>query len=649
MRALDKYRAAAAAGAGTGLMLGSDESDASVSSLYDRGMKIRRLISDDPERFKYEVTDRSTGENVAGAEFFKADDDRLQGFSLGVNEPYRRQGIATEMYDAVEELSGRELTPSNYLTDEGLEFWMSRNPEAVKEMFNARGGLDSFPEGHKYVKALRNKYGNALSSLIPTATIGALSGMSAGDAGAATLDVANRIGEDFINTPLEGAQMLSNAFHDTNYAAPQFQFAPRTEAGNALSGALAEDTGRAMQFRGAFGEDLGLPSTADIIGGGVDLYNQYVSPMLSDRQEQALGGGGLALASLMGFGKGAKPVTRSSGILERVGDVDRVNSLDLAAEAGAAADLPVLTASDLINRPFVSNMADTSRGDNTNIIGVNGVPVRTNLQGGFQFMDQPQNIDAGDLWASDRGAVTGIMNAADEARLLPGAQGSPIMLPYSMTPGGSPDFAQFSADLAVQHARSLDPSTKRAIDKRIRSGSGTGRLAPVGQWVGIDKATPDYLTGLGGKRKNVLSALDEFRNEGALSLSEVRAAVSDRDIVDNYMPGQLLRAGEINLSGTPHQRVRHDTYNTAVPGSAMGRLNPGFSVLDVPNVRFRPGNTKSAEMGSFLLRDRPQYGQYAKEGKLSPALGKAMQSNLIGVLSEDVIEDMIRKGVILDK
>lgn len=48
------------------------------------------------------------------------------GTSLFVDERYRRQGIATQMYDEVERQTGIELSPEFIHSDEGEAFWKNR-------------------------------------------------------------------------------------------------------------------------------------------------------------------------------------------------------------------------------------------------------------------------------------------------------------------------------------------------------------------------------------------------------------------------------------------------------------------------------------------------------------------------------------------
>jgi hypothetical protein len=425
--------------------------------------------------------------------------------------------------------------------------------------------------------------------------------------------------------------MLSNSLYDTRDAAPQVQFAPRTEAGNTLSEGIMNDVGSALESKGLFGEALGIPSGMDLIRGGMKFYKDEVKPYLSDRQEQALGGTAL-LGSMIGL-----PAAKTANHLKRKGDAAIVNERDIQVEGGAVVPHQQVDPQSLINRPYASNMADTSQGDNSVITSVDGVPVSVNRRGGFDFMRQPKNVEEGRLWSSARTPVGNILSAAREATQLPGAQGSPILLPFSMTPGSSSDFADFSADLGVQHARgALSPRTMREIDRRIVAGTGSmdGDKAPIEDWIGLRNATPEYLQSLGGNRKSVIRALDEFRNDGALDTSTIRHAVSSREAVENFTPAGLLRIGEIDLERGAMDYSNHTTYDTGLAGEYLGSLNPGASILDDPNAMLRSG-----------VNLRQKYGPITGSVLPSPQ-GKAMRdSNVIGVLTEDVIDEWMKAGV----
>lgn len=480
--------------------------------------------------------------------------------------------------------------------------------------------------------------GNAtVPMLAGSATLGALGTLaangSAADLGAGLLDTANRFGETLTNDLLTGSQMLSNAIYGTDSTAPQVDFAPSTEAGDTLTGGLMNDFGRLLDFGGYFNG----PSAMDLIDKGIGAYKEYVQPHLSERQEQGLGGLGLSAATLLGT-----PINRTAGHLKRVGDVDSVNNMQYRLDdPNALIPEQKVNPEDLIGRAYVSNMADNSAGDLQRITQIDDVDVDVERQGGFDFMRQRKNVEDGRVWGSEKGAVTGIMNAGREALALPGARKDvpPLIMPWGMSPSGSSDFAQFSADLGVQHALGkLDPRLIAEIDQRIREGSfdasgkpGTGVLTGVPEWAGLQAATPEYLTDLGGKRKNVIAALDEYRGEGALNTSQIRHAVGDDVATLEYRPAGLRTIGELDLERGV-MSGNHDTYSSGGAGRYLGTLNPGASILDDPAARLRSG-----------INLMEKYGQAG--AKLPSPQGKAMQSNVIGVLDEATIEEWIRRGV----
>jgi len=53
--------------------------------------------------------------------------------SSGVSKSYRRRGIASAMYRAIEESSGQRLSPAISLSDDAFEFWKRYRPEAVSK------------------------------------------------------------------------------------------------------------------------------------------------------------------------------------------------------------------------------------------------------------------------------------------------------------------------------------------------------------------------------------------------------------------------------------------------------------------------------------------------------------------------------------
>tara|TARA_B100001093_G_scaffold394631_1_gene381383 strand:- start:280 stop:2538 length:2259 start_codon:yes stop_codon:yes gene_type:complete len=329
-------------------------------------------------------------------------------------------------------------------------------------------------------------------------------------------------------------------------------------------------------------------------------------------------------------------VDREMSLMQRVGDPDSVNNMNVEYEAGPQImDLPMLRADDILNRPYVSTMADTSRGRGERVTNVDGVEIDATMLGGQDHMLRPENIERGELWAAEKGAANSILNAARQASDLPGAEGTPILAPYGMA-GHSPDFATFSGDVSLGYAQAvMSKRAKKALDKRIREGA--GKIAGLPDWPGIDSPeAPQWMLQAGGKRKDVLKALDEFRGDGALNASQTRAIVTDPRQL-NPEVGALMNVGEIDLNRATFPSM-HTTYNTAVAGQPKGRLGFGFNILNA-----KPLNRQGVDFVDLMTRN----GHNLQANKLPAPVGKAMQGGgLIGVFDEEIVEGMLAEGIV---
>lgn len=58
-------------------------------------------------------------------------DRRWQVLHVGVAAPFRRQGLATMLYNQAEEIMGIRIYPSGWLSEAAYAFWLKRNPELV--------------------------------------------------------------------------------------------------------------------------------------------------------------------------------------------------------------------------------------------------------------------------------------------------------------------------------------------------------------------------------------------------------------------------------------------------------------------------------------------------------------------------------------
>ena len=397
-----------------------------------------------------------------------------------------------------------------------------------------------------------------------------------------------------------------------------------------------------------------LLSVADylpFLGGGtgaadtVDAYNE------GDVLGTVLGAGGVlagmlpagkaAYDGLLGIIEQAPRVTRDTKLLQRVGDPKSVNAMQLDVEQGQdLAPARLLSAADLEGRGFVSGMADTSRGDLSRVVGVNGLPVDMTRYGGQDYMRQLQNLEQGILWASDQGQITGLLNAAKAASELDGVSRSPLYIPYQMG-ATSTDFSTMTSDLMVPVARqNMNKADKKALDKRIREGAGNKKneFKPQPDWPGIDSPNADeWLLKAGGNRKAITKAIDEFRDVAGINLSQTRAAIVDPNQM-NPRVGNLLQAGALDLSRLP-QAGMHPSYNTDLMGYYLGQFGEGANLLEHLNPLIR--SSGEPFVPAMLAR-----GHNLSAEKLPSPVGKAMQAGLIGRFDTQTIDELIKQGLV---
>jgi GNAT superfamily N-acetyltransferase len=114
----------------------SEESDASLAKLAARGYRLVEDVQDSKYNHSlFSVVD-DAGDEVASAHMQSAQrfPGSLNALDLEVNPPYRGKGIAGEMYDAIEEATGRPVKPSGHLTPEGAKFWRRRDKETLDQL-----------------------------------------------------------------------------------------------------------------------------------------------------------------------------------------------------------------------------------------------------------------------------------------------------------------------------------------------------------------------------------------------------------------------------------------------------------------------------------------------------------------------------------
>tara|TARA_R110000822_G_scaffold86960_2_gene202114 strand:- start:465 stop:3128 length:2664 start_codon:yes stop_codon:yes gene_type:complete len=357
-----------------------------------------------------------------------------------------------------------------------------------------------------------------------------------------------------------------------------------------------------------------------------------------------------------------RPVaTREHSFLKNVGDVDDVNAMDIVETPGEIPAIPLVKASDLIDRGAYSGIVDTSDSSMGIIEYVNGVPVFSTKEGGDKYGHQLRNIDAGNVFANaDPGMITAAMNKADAAMSLPGVRGdSPIFLPQGMG-GASLDFSTMPTSVQVPYsAARMSKKDKAALDKRIRQ----GRLVTTGQnagkyagaipnWPGIDDPNIlQYLTKIGGDRGNVSEALNEFymKDTGAMSTSMARYLHTDPGQFDPQLTN-VNQAYEVDIAGTRAEGAGgdHSTYPYNVKGNRLGAFGPGFNLFEL-NPMFRNMKDKAGNITGERFADvERSKGRIWTPGQdaVPREANRAAMSGTYGIFTTPLVDSLIQRGII---
>jgi len=114
----------------------SEDSEASVASLAKRGLKLAESRSDgvDGPDSLFKIVDGKDKE-IGGAEFWVTPGGDYNAYAMRLNPEHRGSGIMSEAYDAIEEVSGRMIEPSDVLTEDGMKFWIRRDPRKMQKLY----------------------------------------------------------------------------------------------------------------------------------------------------------------------------------------------------------------------------------------------------------------------------------------------------------------------------------------------------------------------------------------------------------------------------------------------------------------------------------------------------------------------------------
>ncbi len=84
------------------------------------------------ERGKYRMYEARIGKKIVGTAYpWHNSDNRFVMMEVAVHASFRRRGVATAMYSAIERDHGKQLEPACSLSDDGFEFWKRYRPASV--------------------------------------------------------------------------------------------------------------------------------------------------------------------------------------------------------------------------------------------------------------------------------------------------------------------------------------------------------------------------------------------------------------------------------------------------------------------------------------------------------------------------------------
>lgn len=508
-----------------------------------------------------------------------------------------------------------------------------------------------------------------IKSLAPLGTLGALGALSsndtaAADIGAGVLDVASRGGEMLVNDLLQGSQSVSNAIYNTRDAAPQVRFAPRTEAGNALSEGLMSDLGNYLNYSGLV---EGMPSTSDLIGMGVDAYKEYVQPHLSERQEMGLGGGLLAASTLM---PGSKAAKAGDWVTDTRTVVRNTEGERLGRQTGPRRDA-------MLEDPAGSVREEIARAGNYETI-VSGVPDHRNLpvlrasdlEGGVvmptagdrtmagileqvqgQRLSNPLDLQAGpvygmvnpDAWES---TPTIARSYQDKVRKVAEDAGTDrVFGMYSPMAIGSAEFSTMPAEAFLRQMLDLEQAGARfnprmvdAIDAAARKVNPDfpGILSP-------DAESFVATNSMAGVRKAILREARKapYKDSGFPIVDQIMRDIS----VPELLGHQAGQSGDIILRldprGQTHSMSNHRSYGEVIPGGIKGRLaeSAPFETLYPDAWRQLEGVTTSSGKRELNRLEKISTVNWNKPG------GNAKTSGYQKI-TDQYLEDLVKRGLL---
>lgn len=234
---------------------------------------------------------------------------------------------------------------------------------------------------------------------------------------------------------------------------------------------------------------------------------------------------------------------------------------------------PQVSIADFEGRGYVSNQSDRTMAGGL-LTKVNDENLRrpVDLRGGQDYMFDTQDR----VWASAPGAITTIMNMADQLRIA--TKQDPLIFPFRMGPTGG-DFSTMTLETMTSYAGRLPMRTQKRIDSYIKK-----NFIPDFKGIAHPQSLEQFAAMSGSERKLLEKQLDvQFRKDGGLSLPEARLSVTDEAQMDAPDFG-LQNVGVIRPGRLSNDSL-HPTYVDALPGEGIGELKEDLTVFDLDPMR----------------------------------------------------------------
>jgi len=251
---------------------------------------------------------------------------------------------------------------------------------------------------------------------------------------------------------------------------------------------------------------------------------------------------------------------------DRAKEQQRIAGSRFNYSQGSPIEIPELSIYDLEGKPFILGMADRTAAGKA-LTGIDNVtfdaPVE--LRGGQDYMF----YNPGQVWSSDKGPVSAMMNAAARtpaSSALGGVVENPLFLPFRMAPSGG-DYSTMVTDAMLSYARSnMTKKTIRAANKDIKA------IFPDFMGIENPQSMAQLYAAGGDVRKSVQQILDKkYRDEGGINLGQARLSATDPSQY-NAMDVGLGNVGVIEQGRPRYDVSGHPTYAQGIPGYGLGTL-----------------------------------------------------------------------------